>query len=493
MSTKDTTPEPEDEAPVTDADRSEEGGAMTDDDAHGATGLPSIFDVFDPPPDVDPNRFGPVPVVSDEDGTPVDESALSDEVAPPGDTGSSGDTGTSDDIRIFDDVTVVSDSPEPDSEDSGDSDLPPWTAAATGQVPEILARPDDGRSELRGPRWKGEGPDWADDDLEEVFGDDESRVVIDDEDDELASVMPPAAGAPQRGAPRPRSRPGPPPSGERNMTQAVLMGVALAAVAFLAFALDGNLYALGLITIVSVLASAELFRAFTVSGTSPASLLGVVASGAFPLAVYYRGEPGFVIMVALLMVFGALWYIVGADTHKPTGNLGLTFLGTVWVGAMAAFGSLLLLIEEGKWIIVAAIVITVASDTAALAIGKAFGKTKFHDASPNKTWEGTIGGFIGAVVAGLVLGILEVSPFSGSLVDATLLGVVGGVMAPLGDLTESLIKRDLGVKDMGSLLPGHGGVMDRIDSLLFVLPAAYYLTLVLGLDQVENLNTLVGQ
>ncbi len=79
------------------------------------------------------------------------------------------------------------------------------------------------------------------------------------------------------------------------------------------------------------------------------------------------------------------------------------------------------------------------------------------------------------------MGILEVSPFSLKIEHAVLLGLLAGIMAPIGDLTESMVKRDLGVKDMGNILPGHGGVLDRIDGLLFVLPATYYLALVLGL------------
>ena len=92
--------------------------------------------------------------------------------------------------------------------------------------------------------------------------------------------------------------------------------------------------------------------------------------------------------------------------------------------------------------------------------------------------EGVIGGFIGAIVVSVVvLGIIGVFPWEFS--DALALGAVGGLVTPLGDLCESRIKRDLGVKDMGELLPGHGGILDRFDGLLFMLPATYYLIRVL--------------
>lgn len=98
--------------------------------------------------------------------------------------------------------------------------------------------------------------------------------------------------------------------------------------------------------------------------------------------------------------------------------------------------------------------------------------------SPHKTWEGLIGGTVFAVLASAAI-TGQVHPFTPA--KAAILGLVAAVVAPVGDLCESLIKRDLGLKDMGSLLPGHGGVLDRVDALLFVLPATYYLVRVLHL------------
>ena len=128
-----------------------------------------------------------------------------------------------------------------------------------------------------------------------------------------------------------------------------------------------------------------------------------------------------------------------------------------------------------------AIIGTATYDTAGLFIGRATGQSRLAPhISPNKTYEGLIGGMIFAVlVVTFGLGIWPgLMPWSGdSQLDALLLGIVVAVMAPLGDLAQSLIKRDLGVKDMGTALPGHGGVFDRFDAMLFVLPAVYYLAL----------------
>lgn len=115
----------------------------------------------------------------------------------------------------------------------------------------------------------------------------------------------------------------------------------------------------------------------------------------------------------------------------------------------------------------------VACDIGALAVGRLWGRHPLAPSiSPNKTWEGVIGGAVFAVLAGVVI-VHFIHPWT--LDKAVVLGVVVAVVAPLGDLCESLVKRQLGLKDMGRILPGHGGLLDRVDGLLFVLPATYYL------------------
>jgi len=120
-----------------------------------------------------------------------------------------------------------------------------------------------------------------------------------------------------------------------------------------------------------------------------------------------------------------------------------------------------------------AIVAGVLNDVGALIAGRWFGRHLLApEVSPKKTWEGLVGGTI-LTIAGSVLIVGHIHPWT--LPKAALLGVVVSVVAPVGDLCESLVKRDLSLKDMGSLLPGHGGMLDRFDALLFVLPATYYL------------------
>jgi len=128
---------------------------------------------------------------------------------------------------------------------------------------------------------------------------------------------------------------------------------------------------------------------------------------------------------------------------------------------------------HGKGLLLGAVLVTVAADIFAFFAGSRFGSRPLaRGVSPGKTWEGAVGGAIGALMVGALMG-LKLHPWSVS--SGLKLAAVVAVVAPIGDLCESMIKRDLRLKDSGALLPGHGGLLDRFDALLFVLPATYYL------------------
>ena len=135
-------------------------------------------------------------------------------------------------------------------------------------------------------------------------------------------------------------------------------------------------------------------------------------------------------------------------------------------------------------ILIGLVICTVAYDIGALFVGSSAGRSPLAPSiSPNKTVEGLIGGCVAAILAGILIHLAGMYPWGGSgtkFIHAFQLGVVVAIAAPIGDLVESKVKRDLGVKDMGTLLPGHGGVLDRFDAFLFVLPAVYYLCRVLN-------------
>ncbi len=265
----------------------------------------------------------------------------------------------------------------------------------------------------------------------------------------------------------------------RNIPQAIAVGVALGAVVLVAMAL-GPVYILGVVALVALLAVVELYNAMRIAGLRPANLLGIFGAVALPLAAYYRGDSAFTLVLALSLVFGMLWYIVGADSERPVLNLSLTLLGVAWVGGLGGFAGLILRNDRGVQYLASTILMVVVFDTLAYFGGRAFGSRPFHRASPNKTWEGTLAGFVGSVFTGAALWATPLSfidMWSDELTAALALGAAVGIAAPIGDLAESLVKRDLGIKDMGTILPGHGGVLDRIDGLLFALPTAYYLAL----------------
>ena len=405
---------------------------------------PSIFDVFEPPPEVDPQRFGPIPVVP-------------------------GDGAQEPDVNL-----TASESP---------AGLPHWTAPPTGQVPQVLGgEKSQVWTDLKGPSWHGEDSGWTGDDLSVVFATEESvehedLMAFEEPDSKVAQAA--AAAAAAVGADEEA------PSGDRNLMQAVAVGVGLAALAIAALLIH-NLAALALIALVAGVASVELLDAMRKAGTHPAVLFGISAAVAMPLAAYARGEQAIPLVMGLTIVFGFLWYLAGADTHRPVLNLGLTMFNVFYIGGLAAFAALMLNFDNGRELLLATIAIVAASDIGAYFGGKNlgnkfFGDRMFHPASPKKTWEGVLAGAVAAVAASVALSYAGVSNFADSLTNAILLGLLIAMMAPLGDLAESLTKRDLGVKDMGTILPGHGGILDRVDGLLFALPAVFYLARVLEL------------
>ncbi|MGF1597740.1 MAG: CDP-archaeol synthase [Acidimicrobiales bacterium] len=267
----------------------------------------------------------------------------------------------------------------------------------------------------------------------------------------------------------------------RGFGQRLVVGLALAGLVFGTLYL-GEVPTVVLIGFLSLLAVMELFNAMRVAGLRPATLLGLVGTVALPAAAYVRGDAGFPLVIGLAVVFGMLWYLTGADTERPVLNLGLTLTGILWIGGLAGFGALMVRAEGGIGLLLATILITATSDTLAYLGGRAYGTKAFHAASPSKTWEGTITGFFGAILAGLVIAVTDVIPvFGADFLSPLILAAVVGVLAPIGDLAESLVKRDLGIKDMGTILPGHGGILDRVDGLLFALPGAYYVAVLLHL------------
>ncbi len=277
-----------------------------------------------------------------------------------------------------------------------------------------------------------------------------------------------------RQSPRVRRRPGPR-GGDRDMRTAVGVGVAFAAVALALFAFAGPLGGMIIATPVVTYAAYEFLVAVHRAGFQPLLPVGVVATAGAIIVAYNYGEQAIPLVLVLTAAVCFVWYLVDAGGDRPAANIGVTLLGVVWIGIFGSFAGLLLSVPtHGVAFLLAAVIPTVAYDVGGLFVGRSAGSRALSAASPNKTIEGLAGGMFLAVVAGVVFAMVEVTPFSG-MGDGLKVGLVAALAAPIGDLSESLIKRDLDVKDMGSILPGHGGLLDRFDALLFVLPAIWYL------------------
>jgi len=258
---------------------------------------------------------------------------------------------------------------------------------------------------------------------------------------------------------------------------ATITGLVIGLLALLGFLL-GPPATLTLVCLVLFVAMAECYQALRRAHYHPAALLGLIAAPGAAIAGYLKGPVALIFVAALMVGVTFLWFLLGVTRRNPVANIAATVMGWAWVGLLGGFAGLLISPYEfghrtGVAYLLGALEATVAYDVGGYAIGSWLGRHKLAPAvSPNKTWEGLIGGCAAAVI--VALGITsQMHPWT--LQRAAGLALIVAVLAPLGDLAESLVKRDLRVKDMGSLVPAHGGILDRIDALLFVLPATYYL------------------
>ncbi|MFL5901205.1 MAG: phosphatidate cytidylyltransferase [Solirubrobacterales bacterium] len=186
----------------------------------------------------------------------------------------------------------------------------------------------------------------------------------------------------------------------------------------------------------------------------------------------------FNVLLVLAASFPVL-FAFGADGRHREGitvSMGITLLGIVWIGIPLAHAVFLRdLPDHGAALLIDVLVGTFATDTGAYATGRTFGSHKIAPSlSPNKTLEGLIGGFVIGTMAFWFAGLYQ-DWLSG--VDALIIGAAVAAIAPVGDLFESLLKRDLGKKDTGTLFGPHGGILDRLDAVLFTVVVAYYLSI----------------
>lgn len=275
-----------------------------------------------------------------------------------------------------------------------------------------------------------------------------------------------SAGGPGDNSPAPtRSRAG------RDLPAAIVVGGGLAAAVVVSLLLWRPAF-LAVIVAAVCIGSMELVGAVRRGGARPPVVPVLLGGAAMVVAGWFVGLSGLVLGLLITVVVVLGWRIAGGPNGYQRDVSAATLI-LMYVPFLGGFASLLAAADDGHWRVLTMLAVVILSDTGGYVTGVLFGRHPMAPSvSPKKSWEGLAGSLL-AAAAGGALGL-----WLGFGLDwwwGALIGLLVAAAAVLGDLAESLLKRDLGVKDMSSLLPGHGGLMDRLDSILFAAPTAYML------------------
>ncbi|CAL9596844.1 MULTISPECIES: phosphatidate cytidylyltransferase [unclassified Streptomyces] len=292
----------------------------------------------------------------------------------------------------------------------------------------------------------------------------------------------PYAAVPQNPEPMPdapqpaQSQPPQKKSAGRDLGAAIGVGVGLGVVIIASLFVVKAVF-VGVIAVAVVVGLWELTSRLQERKGIKAPLVPLAIGGAaMVVAGYARGAEGAWVAMALTALAVLVWRM----TEPPEGYLKDVTAGlfaAFYVPFLATFVAMMLAADDGAWRVLVFLILTVVSDTGAYAVGWRFGKKKLAPRiSPGKTREGLVGAVAFAMAAGALC--VQFLIDDGTWWQGLLLGLVVAISATLGDLGESMIKRDLGIKDMGTLLPGHGGIMDRLDSLLPTAPVVWLLLVI---------------
>jgi phosphatidate cytidylyltransferase len=243
----------------------------------------------------------------------------------------------------------------------------------------------------------------------------------------------------------------------------------------LAAVILGGYFILGLAVVLTVLGMHEYYT--LVRPYKPNLLVGYLGSLSVVVGAYFWGQNGILGGLAALVILTFFWSLFGELGAHLVGRMAVTDFGTVWIAVGFAYILLLRDLNHGMALTILMLACTILNDTFAYFVGRAIGSHKMAPRiSPKKSVEGAIGGLVGSVVAAMVVKIY--SPWLPARY-AIILGLVIGIVGQWGDLFESAVKRDFRVKDSGKLLPGHGGILDRFDAILFAAFVAYWAAVLL--------------
>ena len=252
----------------------------------------------------------------------------------------------------------------------------------------------------------------------------------------------------------------------------------IAAVALLYF---GGIPLLLAVALISLIGQRELYRAIGIDHKTIA-FIGYAVTVIYYILVYTQGRSYVTVMIVFSLIIFMTAYVITFPEYKTEEITG-AFFGMCYVSVLMSYIFLTRMLPDGAFTVWLILLCSWGSDTLAYCTGMLFGKHKMvPKLSPKKTWEGAVGGVLGAAALGFIYGYIFKSRMTSTispLISCSIACGVGAVISMIGDLAASAIKRNHDIKDFGSLIPGHGGILDRFDSVLFTAPAIYYsLTLI---------------
>lgn len=265
----------------------------------------------------------------------------------------------------------------------------------------------------------------------------------------------------------------------RDLVAAVIVGLTLAAIFLITLFTHRAAFStfVGLIIVAGVVEASHVLRQQGVRVAVPVVLVTAVV---VMVAAYRMGPPGTTVGLAVLFAGAVLWQLFDRGREDVIRRVGATLLMGVWIPILGSFAVLLAgWPVDPELAVLGTIGAAAVTDVAAYAWGSQIGRTKLAPSvSPSKTWEGLLGGIATTVVLAAII-----LPRLGDLFtwsSASILALTVGLATTAGDLVESMVKRDVGIKDLGGLLPGHGGILDRVDGIVFALPVGFYTLMLLG-------------